>query len=840
MANNQQTPNNPQAQINQQTVQNEELLDISGKLVSSLTDIRRLNKENSGEIGIQLSISRQLQRVSLDIASSVEKRSNYSLKAKDIEKQISDLSKKQANTEVLRNQYAQDLADQQLKFARQKQEAENNILATQSKIKQEYANQDDITQRIYETENKLRYAKGHHKAQIRNELLNQRQALRESINQTKNLEAQIKEQEKSKRINGDLAEAAQETLIAQEKAIQLSAREIEQLKEDLVIRKRIESSVGVTGGALKALSKIPGIGKSLNVDEAITGMEEYGRELELKGKNSSAFANRTSIAFKGLGIASKQLGKALLDPVIVFGFLLNSALKANSQVVDLGKNLGKSSEQYRENLADAARTSNNLNVTTESLVGAFNELVSSTGYISEFSADTLETQIMLTKQFGLTADEAAGIYKFSVLTGKSSKAINDAMVGAFTATRNSLKVGIPFKAAIAEAAKVSGALASSFQNNPERIAAAVVQVKALGTSLEQTSKQGEALLNFESSLENELKAELLVDKQLNLERARAAALMGDQVTLAQELAKNVGTIEEFDKMNVLQKKALAESVGLTTDELANQLRNQKIALETGKSLAQITKEQALDEQKRQDVQTKFNAAVLKLQDIFANIVAGPLGELLNMLSDALSIVNLIALPFSAIYKFTSSIGKGIGGWLNSLGTAGKILKGIASAAVIYAAYTTFAAVSTALAATVVGGLIAPIAGAAAAATVASAGFGLLNSKKGDDIISEGGYGKRTLLAPEGAIKLNDNDTIIAGTNLGVDGKSLMSPKSDNTNNTSIKETNISIPQIDLTPMINAIKEVKASVDKLYNKETVINMDGKRVGTTLTQGSYTIA
>ena len=35
--------------------------------------------------------------------------------------------------------------------------------------------------------------------------------------------------------------------------------------------------------------------------------------------------------------------------------------------------------------------------------------------------------------------------------------------------------------------------------------------------------------------------------------------------------------------------------------------------------------------------------------------------------------------------------------------------------------------------------------------------------KGDDIMS--GYGKRTLLLPEGAIALNNRDTVIAGTNL---------------------------------------------------------------------------
>ena len=46
------------------------------------------------------------------------------------------------------------------------------------------------------------------------------------------------------------------------------------------------------------------------------------------------------------------------------------------------------------------------------------------------------------------------------------------------------------------------------------------------------------------------------------------------------------------------------------------------------------------------------------------------------------------------------------------------------------------------------------------------GVGLLSKfGKGDDIMSDG-YGKRTLMMPEGAIRLNDRDTVIAGTNLG--------------------------------------------------------------------------
>ena len=64
------------------------------------------------------------------------------------------------------------------------------------------------------------------------------------------------------------------------------------------------------------------------------------------------------------------------------------------------------------------------------------------------------------------------------------------------------------------------------------------------------------------------------------------------------------------------------------------------------------------------------------------------------------------------------------------------------------------------------GLLAPILGAAAFASIYAIGKSFL---KADDLVSQGGmsgYGSRTLMAPEGAIALNNNDTVIAGTNLG--------------------------------------------------------------------------
>ena len=63
--------------------------------------------------------------------------------------------------------------------------------------------------------------------------------------------------------------------------------------------------------------------------------------------------------------------------------------------------------------------------------------------------------------------------------------------------------------------------------------------------------------------------------------------------------------------------------------------------------------------------------------------------------------------------------------------------------------------------------IGPILAAAAIASIYALGKRYLS--KGDDVFSPGqnsqGYGQRMLLAPEGAIALNNKDTVIAGTKL---------------------------------------------------------------------------
>ena len=144
------------------------------------------------------------------------------------------------------------------------------------------------------------------------------------------------------------------------------------LEERIEKEKEIEKAIGLTGNALKGLSKIPGIGNALKTEEAIEKMKNLADAMQDQGKNINSFSNKLKIAGVGLKTAFNGIKESLTDPVSIITFIITQALKANSQTVELGKALGKSSEQYRENLAAIARSSTNINVTTESLVGAFN------------------------------------------------------------------------------------------------------------------------------------------------------------------------------------------------------------------------------------------------------------------------------------------------------------------------------------------------------------------------------------------------------------------------------------------------------------------------------------
>ena len=477
------------------------------------------------------------------------------------------------------------------------------------------------------------------------------------------------------------------------------------------------------------------------------------KRLEFLEKTKKALTNFTGIAF-------------------TLSSIVNMLFEADKATTKLANNLGisrKEAQTLRSEYSQFVRNADDLGLTTERLIEAQTNLSQELGIAVAFSKEELQTFNTLTKVMGVSNAAAAKLNLIAKASGTEYKNIQSNILKGAIATKNQLGVAISNRDVFEEIGKLSAGILVKFQNNPTALGAAVVEAKKLGLSLEQVDKIGESLLNFESSIENELKAELLTNRELNVERARAAALTGDQATLMKEVAAQAGTLEDFTKLNVIAQGALAGAFGLQREEMAEMLMKQELINQYGDEAAKLNKEQAeefkksglsLDDYlKKQgaqvELQEQFNNAVNQVKELFVSLTQGPFGTLVGM-------VNTLLTDFKLIYPLVGAIaGLMIGQMAVGAFEFGKsILKAIPSLMAMVGLSEANAIASITAAEAISFGLatVGIIAGITAAVSAMSSA----KSTLADDAISPG-YGKRILLSPEGSIAFNDKDYIMAGT-----------------------------------------------------------------------------
>ncbi len=575
------------------------------------------------------------------------------------------------------------------------------------------------------------------------------------------------------------------------------------------INGKIKERVAFEEKAAKATRKFTALA---DLSSAIPGLRKLAGPFKEAEQAARKAFEATEDGSKANAAGIKALGKAFSSPLLQLGLLaslfkgvLDIAFKLDSQITEIGKSQGKSYKQaaaFREELQDAADASYNYLQTTKSLFEAQAELGESAGVSAGFKIQELQDQVRLTKQVGLQAADAA---KLSTLARVNGITTTDTLKGIIKQTTAlKLQSGVTFdnRKILKEVANISGQLAANYKNSPSLIAAAVVQTRKLGMSLEQAAQASRGLLDFESSISNELEAELLTGKELNLEKARYLALQGDSAGAAAELAKNFGSLEEFQNMNVLAQEAMAKAVGMTADELSNTLLQQenlsKLGDETQKQLeVQVKKlkdkgdlvganalsaqtaneEEALAALDRISNQEKFNAAIEKAKDLFTGMID-----------------NMPTL-------------------LGILGTIAGVMAGIALSAVITSGGTALIGAGIAIAsAGLIGGAIGTGLGIAASSSTSGTGEGKAGeaTKINDGIIDpDGGL---IVSGPKGSIRLDKKDSIVAGTQLD---------KSDSSNNSSILEK--------LDRLIAAVE-----------RGGTVYMDGNKVGESLLLATHKLS
>tara|TARA_R100000234_G_scaffold118567_2_gene99281 strand:- start:329 stop:2224 length:1896 start_codon:yes stop_codon:yes gene_type:complete len=193
-------------------------------------------------------------------------------------------------------------------------------------------------------------------------------------------------------------------------------------------------------------------------------------------------------------------------------------------------------------------------------------LVQEFGSLDVLTASTASGVASLTARFGIGGANAAKLLKqLSAINGESIETnINTLETVGNLAEANRVAPALVLND-LAESTETFAKFAS---DGGDELAKAAIEARKLGLNLGTVDKIAESLLDFESSIESQLEAQVLLGRSLNLDRARQLALSGDLEGVLAEVKEQVGGAAEFAKLDVLQKKALAAAVGLEVSELS--------------------------------------------------------------------------------------------------------------------------------------------------------------------------------------------------------------------------------------------------------------------------------
>ena len=435
--------------------------------------------------------------------------------------------------------------------------------------------------------------------------------------------------------------------------LKLTAHEKELLLASIKTLKTNKENLEILDAQKKKLKEAnTGLVKGLNAAADVMGKIGLGAfSAPMKeGAEAARMAKLEGAGLSGQMAAAGGAVAAMIPAMLIIGTIM-AGFKFDKQITDLQKGMGISKDEafgLKMEMGEAAAASDDMAVNTERMLKTFSMLQNQLGIAANFSTEMTEDATVLSEKLGLSEKATANFAQSSLVVGKSIDEQYKSSLGIINSIQVQTGAMIPFKETLEKAGNITGQIRAQMGGSLEEITKAVGVAASLGMELEQVAKSGEGMLNFQSSIEAELEAELLTGKQLNLEKARLLALTGDYAGLAKEISKEAGNFTEFSKMNVLQQNALAKSFNMSSNEMSDMLMKEEMIGQTKESALAAGNEDLAKRIEARDVQTQMTDAVEKLKGVFVDLVGGPVGAFLELLMLCLTPIGIMMEGLSGI------------------------------------------------------------------------------------------------------------------------------------------------------------------------------------------------
>jgi len=313
-----------------------------------------------------------------------------------------------------------------------------------------------------------------------------------------------------------------------------------------------------------------------------------------------------------------------------------------------------------------------LGVSAEDVGTMAQGIADSMGGVSNITQENLSTMAELQGLYGMSADSIAPAMTAMKALGAESNAAASAQLAQIG--HMAQMEGVAPAKVFEDITANMGTFSRFGKEGGKNLAEASIMARKLGTSLESMAATSDALLDFESNINDQMEASMLTGRMINMDKARELALKGDIAGQEREILKQIGTQAEFEAMNVVQRDALAKATGKSTEDLASMLANQA-------NLNAMTAEERAEKERMQRADEKTNEGMKSmgsmLGDLFKQAMEPlkqlmiALGPTLGVLLKAIGIALKVAwAPLKVAFAILNPIIKLLGWMLDLIITIG--------------------------------------------------------------------------------------------------------------------------------------------------------------------------
>lgn len=314
----------------------------------------------------------------------------------------------------------------------------------------------------------------------------------------------------------------------------------------------------------------------------------------------SALPSELATMMKGLGKAIGALAKSLIVLQAigkVIEMVEYAMFGVEKEAVELSRAFTMSKEEgfaLRDSIRASAEASGLLGASHEHLLKMQLAFTESTGMSTRLNTDQLKTMSLMTRQLGMSTDQAVHLTELFKAQGVTSEEGLESLKESYDTMKLQGKATMTFKTLMSDITKDTELQHIAMSAGADAAMRQAQANRRIGLSLSQQRSLAEGTLDFEKTMTNQLELRMLTGKDINLQRAQELALQGKNGEAVSEIQRQMGKLTAEQRKNPIIMNKMLELAGMSREEfyeMENIQRQQNAAREKEQKILKILKEE---------------------------------------------------------------------------------------------------------------------------------------------------------------------------------------------------------------------------------------------------------